>query len=749
MQSSLRSSHSTTRVVAVLAAAVALLVAVSQRAEAQCNGHWIGGHPVPGVAGPVYCSAVFDDGSGPALFVGGYFSVAGDQSVSNIAKWDGERWSSVGTHRLNGLVFAMTVFDDHLYVGGDFTAAGRDPVNGVARLEGGRWREVAPDLLIGGDPCVFALHVHKGELFVGGNFSRSLVRLQGGQWAPIPGLNVTGPVWAITNFAGELVFGGAFSSAASGVNGDRNIARWDGSVCRAVGGGTDGPVRALASFGDSLIAGGDFSSVYQQPSSDETLAARVAAWDGSAWSAFQPGFDDSVFALAVLDGELYCAGRIWFGAGDRGAIARLADGKWMPVGNGFSLPTRTVALFNGDLFAGHEAVTLGISRLELNTWSEFGSGLAAIRRIQPYGGGVLADNVRIPESPEIRGLATFDGTEWRAFGNPDDEANYTLLGVISGSVFAVRNASEASGRVVVLWNGSEWAQLGGEFDGSVEAITSWNGELVICGAFTHIGSDAISRVAVFSQGHWASIGVGISDGTAGSVAEFNGDLYVAGNFSQSGASSVRCIARFDGHVWQPVGQGFQQSIGGQVAVFGLAVFDGELIAAGRFGPSADQPGRCISRWDGAAWRELPGATSQYAAVSRLVVLRDHLIATYTLFVGGGSYSFLAWDGTVVRHILGGVQSAYVCAWDDRTMALAGQFSQIGTGVGTQPVISHSFARYRFDSADYDGDGYVTGQDFDEFVAAFEAGAPAADIDEDGFLSGLDYDRFAIALLNGC
>ena len=51
--------------------------------------------------------------------------------------------------------------------------------------------------------------------------------------------------------------------------------------------------------------------------------------------------------------------------------------------------------------------------------------------------------------------------------------------------------------------------------------------------------------------------------------------------------------------------------------------------------------------------------------------------------------------------------------------------------------------------DFDGDGFVTGLDFDLFVAAFEAGEVTADFDGDGFLTGLDYDQFVGAYEAGC
>ena len=52
-------------------------------------------------------------------------------------------------------------------------------------------------------------------------------------------------------------------------------------------------------------------------------------------------------------------------------------------------------------------------------------------------------------------------------------------------------------------------------------------------------------------------------------------------------------------------------------------------------------------------------------------------------------------------------------------------------------------------ADFDGDGFVTGDDFDAYVLAFEAGSIAADFDGDTFVTGDDFDAFVAAFEVGC
>ena len=52
-------------------------------------------------------------------------------------------------------------------------------------------------------------------------------------------------------------------------------------------------------------------------------------------------------------------------------------------------------------------------------------------------------------------------------------------------------------------------------------------------------------------------------------------------------------------------------------------------------------------------------------------------------------------------------------------------------------------------ADFDGDGFLTGVDFDEFIIAFEAGEMTSDFDRDGFVTGSDFDAYVVAFEQGC
>lgn len=52
-------------------------------------------------------------------------------------------------------------------------------------------------------------------------------------------------------------------------------------------------------------------------------------------------------------------------------------------------------------------------------------------------------------------------------------------------------------------------------------------------------------------------------------------------------------------------------------------------------------------------------------------------------------------------------------------------------------------------SDFDQNHFVNGDDFDQFVVAFEAGDIGADFDMNGFVNGDDFDQFIVAFVNGC
>jgi hypothetical protein len=171
------------------------------------DGDWsaLGGITGEGLSGQVYALAVFDDGNGPALYVGGEFYRAGTLEVNHVARWDGTSWSALPGPTSAGVdasVRALAVYDNGagpaLYAGGGFLSAGGVPVGGIARWDGSSWSSLGPLSTTSLNGVVHALTVvdlgFGPVLAAGGDFTVAgeVPSLHIGIWGCHPELTVAG-----------------------------------------------------------------------------------------------------------------------------------------------------------------------------------------------------------------------------------------------------------------------------------------------------------------------------------------------------------------------------------------------------------------------------------------------------------------------------------------------------------------------------------------------------------------------------
>jgi hypothetical protein len=218
-------------------------------------------------------------------------------------------------------VRALAVYDDALYVGGDFTTAGGVPAKYVARWDGLSWGALGSGT--GGlvnDFAVFQNAVFDDVLAVGGSFTtaggapaQNVAVWDGASWAPM-GAGLPGEVKALAVYNDLPVAAGAFTTPGY-------VAQWDGGgAWQALGSGLDGTVNDLVVYHSELIATGAFLAAGGAP------AARLARWNGSAWSAFASGLDTEGLALTVRGG-LFAGGTFNLAGGKPSVrIARWDDG---------------------------------------------------------------------------------------------------------------------------------------------------------------------------------------------------------------------------------------------------------------------------------------------------------------------------------------------------------------------------------------------------------------------------------------
>ena len=129
-------------------------------------------------------------------------------------------------------------------------------------------------------------------------------------------------------------------------------------------------------------------------------------------------------------------------------------------------------------------------------WSRLGEGLGPhsytwVNALAVYHGRLLAGG-------EFSGFKSWDGSTWSGAGpgcftGELDVFNGNL--VIAGSNFLV----EPSARHIGSWDGTSLSSLGSGTNGSVMALTEYNGNLVVGGSFTIAGGKVSAGLALWSK----------------------------------------------------------------------------------------------------------------------------------------------------------------------------------------------------------------------------------------------------------
>jgi hypothetical protein len=525
-----------------------------------------------------------------------------------------------------------------------------------------------------------------GDLLVGGSFQviggvpvANVARWNGSSWSAV-GAGVSGTVHdLLVTASGDLVAGGLFAVVSPFAN--ANVARWNGLSWQALGSGTQSVLPANAGVYDvAELANGDIVAAGQFEAAGGVPAYKVARWDGSVWSAMGGGIEQYgpygepsyVFAIErAATGELFVAGNFATVSGRDGrGLARWNGAAWRPartagIGSAASAVHRTAA---GEVFLGGPfrdidgTVHAGIARRVGNGWAPVGAGIADFG---VFGPGVAA--ITSLASGELVVGGSFPGA----------------VGVPSPGLVAWNGSAWAP-------LGGGLANLGSP--PQVEALhVATNGDLLVAGVFDTAGTAAVESLARWNGSSWSSIGSGLtSQGQLASLRAVttaaNGDVYVAGWFPLGGFGPTAKIARFDGTSWQLIG-GFDQSVYDL-----QVLPNGDLLAAGAFTAVNGVPVGSVARWSNGVWSSFGGLASSSPGFSdtarRLRLLPGGAVLAAGYFEQGGIYyMFARWDGSVwTRFVDESLFVADLAVDPNGEVLVAGNFSTVGGGA------SASFAR---------------------------------------------------------
>jgi hypothetical protein len=641
---------------------------IATHGRAQCPT-WASGFGLNGLNNDASAMAVFDDGSGPALFVGGYFTSAGGVEIDHIAKWNGSGWSGVGGGVAGGGVSALAVFDDGtgpaIYAGGSFFSAGGTSVNNIARWNGSSWSALGGGVAGGGSPPVRALAVFDDgtgpALYVGGQFSTvggvnasNVARWNGSTWSVVSNGLSFGAVSSLAVFddgtGPALYAGGNFTiSGGTPVN---HIARWNGTSWSALGSGLGSTqsdyVDALTAYddgtGSALYAAGSF------PFAGAQLVNSVAKWNGSAWSPLGTGLGNgSALALGVFDdgtGPALFLGGFFDAVGGTSSngVAKWNGSSWSALRGGLSrgggdAGVRTLAVFNAGsgpaLYVGGALLQAGgvsvnhIAKWNGTSWSPCNGGgfgmdsyVSALTTFDDGSGSTIfaGGGFTVASGVSCTHVAKWSGAGWSPLGSGLNGPVFTLTGFDDGSgpsLYAGGNFTQAGGagaNNIARWNGSSWAPLGhglGTSASALYALTAFDdgsgSKLYVGGLFS--AGNGLTNIAEWDGSSWRSLAGGMSDSVYALTTFDDGSgtaLYAAGWFSNAGGVNANHVAKWNGASWSPLGAGL---FGGpNPSVSALAVFDDgsgpALYAGGGFESTAGTYLPHIAKWDGSSWTQV-------------------------------------------------------------------------------------------------------------------------------------------------
>lgn len=156
---------------------------------------------------------------------------------------------------------------------------------------------------------------------------------------------------------------------------------------------------------------------------------------------------------------------------------------------------------------------------------------------------------------------------------------------------------------------------------------------------------------IFSQSYyWSPLGSGVN-GNVNSLAIFNGNIIAAGGFTQAGSVNVMNIAQWNGTNWSQLGNGLNDS------VFALCVYNNKLYAVGLFTLSGITSVARIAEWNGTNW--FPLGTGLDDDAYSLIVYNNELIVGGEFSTAGGVNvnSIAKWNGTSWTALGSGISGA--------------------------------------------------------------------------------------------
>ena len=494
------------------------------------------------------------DGAG-RLYAGGW---AGKNRNSNLAMWDGSRWSGVGGGTDNFVSSLAVDRTGKLYVGGTFQHAGGQTAHSLAIWADGAWRSGNMGDL-GPEGKVDRLMVDpQGGLYVEGRLEglgpgfTSRARWNGSSWSVPPSfalaIDISGAFYAGDREYGELPF--------------TTLRRWDGHDGSKLGSGMDEQAAIVA------IAGPD--DLYVATTSNDSKKSTVARWKKGAWSDLRCPLH-RVEALTVDGaGNLVAGGRLPKGSDGwpPSGVFRWNGTAWSPLAQQRLGSILALAADGaGNLYVAGEfselagAKAMSIARWDGHAWLGLDAGISDGRNgpgrvsalaVDAKGNLYAAGELAAAGGSPARNIARWDGHAWSALGKGTAFAVRAFAVARTGQVFAGDGWSR-----VVAWDGHAWSPMAPGMTPQILALaTDAAGSVFAAGTAVSvegrltsggIPSEAdrrVGQVVKWTDGAWVPLGVFDAEVSA-LATDPSGGIHAAGPFLIESGRPVGHVTRLD------------------------------------------------------------------------------------------------------------------------------------------------------------------------------------------------------------
>ena len=468
------------------------------------------------------------------LYVGGDFSVARGDSISNAFAWDGAQIVPMGAGLDQPVLSADEGVSGVVFATGDDMGYG-----GLYRWDGASWIVEQSSTLVWSVACYGTSLVTSNSIYIGGGqFQPAIQSNQGGSWAMV------GEFTSETLCEHEgVLFLGARENDEPGVL-SPGLIGYNGSSMQTVfspGHGYDEGFYALAPFGGGVLAGGDFVIADGQEFDGVALSA-AGAW--SSWGARSdlatsfPGVFENLEVVGVEAFGVYqyvdwdvavevLAKTAWTGT----------DWQWQLLDPG--------GYFSGDLVAvGSELFNFniyGVNSVDLVTGACTPlPGLALDGRVSGacahLGDLVICGKFTMNGGIPVSNVLRYAGGVWQDVGAPLPGSDVDAVAPLDGARLAASIEVDGVYRTA-LFDGVDWTVLEGDFNRSITNLLYHRDRLFAGGSFDWVGPTNARGIAVWTGTEWAPVGIGLEGSSWGRVEDMisAGDhLWVAGRFTTAG-----------------------------------------------------------------------------------------------------------------------------------------------------------------------------------------------------------------------